>query len=84
MRKASAAGKIGWSAPLARALRGAAVGDLRRVMKLNRHQSLFKQGRIEASLDEHRQIMQALKDRLAEQQGRHQGGSKAMHVREGG
>lgn len=25
------AGKIGWSAPLARALRGAAVGDLRRV-----------------------------------------------------
>lgn len=26
------AGRIGWSAPLARALRGAAVGDLRRVM----------------------------------------------------
>ena len=26
-----AAGKIGWSAPLARALRGAAVGDLRTV-----------------------------------------------------
>jgi transcription elongation factor GreB len=26
------AGLIGWSAPLARALRGAAVGDLRRVM----------------------------------------------------
>ncbi len=25
-------GKIGWSAPLARALRGAAVGDLRRVV----------------------------------------------------
>jgi transcription elongation factor GreB len=25
------AGRIGWSAPLARALRGAAVGDLRRV-----------------------------------------------------
>jgi transcription elongation factor GreB len=25
------AGKIGWSAPLARALRGSAVGDLRRV-----------------------------------------------------
>lgn len=41
------------------------VGDLRRVMKLNRHQSLFKQGRIEASLDEHRQIMQALKARNA-------------------
>ncbi|WOB06712.1 GntR family transcriptional regulator [Piscinibacter gummiphilus] len=41
----------------------AMVGDLRRVMKLNRHQSLFKQGRVEASLDEHRQIMQALKAR---------------------
>ncbi len=27
----AAAGRIGWSAPLARALRGAAVGDLRRV-----------------------------------------------------
>ncbi|HEY0819716.1 MAG TPA: GntR family transcriptional regulator [Rhizobacter sp.] len=41
------------------------VGDLRRVMKLNRHQSLFKQGRVEASLDEHRQIMQALHARDA-------------------
>jgi DNA-binding GntR family transcriptional regulator len=41
----------------------AMVGDLRRVMKLNRHQSLFKQGRVEASLDEHRKIMQALKAR---------------------
>ena len=28
----ASAGRIGWSAPLARALRGAAVGDLRRVM----------------------------------------------------
>ena len=28
----AAAGKIGWSAPMARALRGAATGDLRRVM----------------------------------------------------
>ena len=26
------AGKIGWNAPIARALRGAAVGDLRRVL----------------------------------------------------
>lgn len=43
----------------------ATVGDLRRVMKLNRHQSLFKQGRVEASLDEHRKIMQALKTRDA-------------------
>ena len=37
------------------------VTDLRKVMKLNRHQSLFKQGRLEASLKEHRQIMAALK-----------------------
>ncbi|QBM75571.1 transcription elongation factor GreB [Sphingomonas sp. AAP5] len=28
----AAAGKIGWNAPIARALRGAAVGDLRRVL----------------------------------------------------
>jgi transcription elongation factor GreB len=28
----AAAGKIGWNAPIARALRGAAVGDLRRVI----------------------------------------------------
>jgi DNA-binding GntR family transcriptional regulator len=41
------------------------VGDLRRVMKLNRHHSLFKQGRLEASLKEHRQIMAALKARNA-------------------
>lgn len=34
--------------------------DLRRVMKLNRHHSLFKQGRIDASLREHREILVAL------------------------
>jgi DNA-binding GntR family transcriptional regulator len=37
------------------------VNDLRKVMKLNRHNSLFKQGRLEASLAEHRLIMAALK-----------------------
>jgi DNA-binding GntR family transcriptional regulator len=42
------------------------VADLRKVMKLNRRQSLFKQGRLEASLKEHRQIMAALKSRNAE------------------
>jgi DNA-binding GntR family transcriptional regulator len=42
------------------------VADLRKVMKLNRHGSLFKQGRLEASLKEHRQIMAALKARNAE------------------
>ena len=36
------------------------VTDLRKVMKLNRHNSLFRKGRIEESLVEHRQIMQAL------------------------
>jgi DNA-binding GntR family transcriptional regulator len=42
------------------------VTDLRKVMKLNRHNSLLKQGRLEASLREHRQIMAALKARNAE------------------
>lgn len=42
------------------------VADLRKVMKLNRAQSLLKQGRLEASLKEHRQIMSALKARNAE------------------
>ena len=36
------------------------AGDLRKVMKLNRHKSLFKQGRIEDSLAEHETVMQAL------------------------
>ena len=36
------------------------VTDLRRVMKLNRHHSLFKQGRLEESLAEHRALMAAL------------------------
>lgn len=39
------------------------VADLRKVMKLNRHNSLFKAGRIEESLAEHRQVMQALQRR---------------------
>jgi DNA-binding GntR family transcriptional regulator len=39
------------------------VADLRKVMKLNRHNSLLKSGRIEESLDEHRTILQALMKR---------------------
>jgi DNA-binding GntR family transcriptional regulator len=39
------------------------VADLRKVMKLNRHHSLFKQGRIDASLREHRAILSALLER---------------------
>ncbi|MCF8160544.1 MAG: GntR family transcriptional regulator [Polaromonas sp.] len=36
------------------------VADLRKVMKLNRHNSLLKSGRIQESLAEHRAIMDAL------------------------
>jgi DNA-binding GntR family transcriptional regulator len=46
------------------------VGDLRKVMKLNRHHSLFKQGRIAESLAEHRAVMQALETRSADQAAR--------------
>jgi DNA-binding GntR family transcriptional regulator len=42
------------------------VGDLRKVMKLNRHHSLFKQGRLTDSLAEHRAVMQALERRDAD------------------
>ena len=41
------------------------ITDLRRVMKLNRHHSLFKQGRLEESLLEHRALMSALGQRDA-------------------
>jgi DNA-binding GntR family transcriptional regulator len=41
------------------------VNDLRRVMKLNRHHSLFKQGRLQESLQEHRGLMAALMRRDA-------------------
>ena len=36
------------------------VADLRKVMKLNRHNSLLKSGRMQESLDEHRALMEAL------------------------
>ncbi|AMO24851.1 GntR family transcriptional regulator [Ramlibacter solisilvae] len=36
------------------------VADLRKVMKLNRHNSLLKSGRVEESMLEHRAIMDAL------------------------
>ena len=42
------------------------VGDLRKVMKLNHHHSLFKRGRIAESLQEHRALMQALHARDAD------------------
>ena len=50
------------------------VADLRKVMKLNRHNSLLKSGRIEESLAEHSAIMQALAARDA--------ASAAQHMRE--
>ncbi|WP_076998858.1 GntR family transcriptional regulator [Variovorax sp. KK3] len=39
------------------------VADLRKVMKLNRHNSLLKAGRIAESLEEHRAVMAAIKAR---------------------
>lgn len=41
------------------------VADLRKVMKLNRHNSLLKSGRVEESLAEHAALMQALMQRDA-------------------
>jgi DNA-binding FadR family transcriptional regulator len=41
------------------------VADLRKVMKLNRHNSLLKTGRIDESLAEHRAIMAAISARDA-------------------
>ncbi len=43
------------------------VADLRKVMKLNRHHSLLKSGRIAESLAEHRAVMAALQARDAAQ-----------------
>jgi DNA-binding GntR family transcriptional regulator len=42
------------------------VADLRKVMKLNRHNSLLKSGRVKESMLEHRAIMEALARRDAE------------------
>ncbi|MCZ8176599.1 MAG: GntR family transcriptional regulator [Burkholderiaceae bacterium] len=41
------------------------VLDLRKVMKLNRHHSLFKRGRLAESLAEHRELMAAIERRDA-------------------
>ena len=41
------------------------IADLRKVMKLNRHHSLFRAGRLAESLAEHRAVMQALEARDA-------------------
>jgi DNA-binding GntR family transcriptional regulator len=41
------------------------VADLRKVMKLNRHHSLLKSGRIQESLAEHTAIMKAIARRDA-------------------
>jgi DNA-binding GntR family transcriptional regulator len=42
------------------------VLDLRKVMKLNRHHSLFKRGRLAESLAEHRELMAAIERRDAD------------------
>jgi len=46
------------------------VVDLRKVMKLNRHHSLFKQGRLTDSLAEHRGVMAAIEKRDQRAAGR--------------
>ena len=46
------------------------VADLRKVMKLNRHHSLFKQGRLAESLAEHRALMKAIEARDAQETAR--------------
>jgi DNA-binding GntR family transcriptional regulator len=46
------------------------VTDLRKVMKLNRHHSLFKQGRLADSLAEHRELMAAIEARNDKAAGR--------------
>lgn len=43
------------------------ITDLRRVLKLNRHHSLFVEGRLNQSLEEHRGILAALRNRDAAQ-----------------
>jgi DNA-binding GntR family transcriptional regulator len=55
------------------------VADLRKVMKLYRHHSLFKQGRLDASLAEHRALMAALQARDAERARR----AMALHMANG-
>ena len=39
------------------------VADLRKVMKLNRHQSLLKTGRVQESMTEHQALLDAILDR---------------------
>ena len=46
------------------------VADLRKLMKLNRHHSLFRQGRVDASLAEHREILAAIERQDAAEAGR--------------
>ncbi len=55
------------------------VADLRKVMKLNRHNSLLKQGRIDESLAEHRAVMAAIEAR----QPQHAMAQMQAHFRSG-
>ena len=57
------------------------VTDLRKVMKLNRHHSLFKQGRLADSLAEHRALMAAIAARDAA--ARHAADAGAFRQRAG-
>ena len=42
------------------------VADLRKLMKLNRHHSLFRRGRVAEALAEHRSVMEAIERRDAD------------------
>lgn len=55
------------------------VADLRKVMKLRRHSSLLRQGRIAQSLQEHRAIMRALQEKDPDAARRHM----AQHIMNG-
>ncbi|MDO4706414.1 GntR family transcriptional regulator [Allofranklinella schreckenbergeri] len=55
------------------------VADLRKVMKLRRHSSLLRQGRIAQSLQEHRAIMKALQEKDPDAARR----SMAQHIMKG-
>ena len=47
------------------------IGDLRKVIRLSRHHSLFSEGRLEQSLEEHRRLLEALLARDADAAAQH-------------
>ena len=60
------------------------VADLRKVMKLNRHNSLLKSGRVQESLREHRAIMEALAQARRQGHGQEDAGAFPQRAGSGG